>query len=394
MALARIEPHLKLASEVVSKNAGEHVQLIPDPRLDRHVAHLAVRLELGKDALLRAPSFVEENDLAWIDSLVGHDNLELVSVLDGLKQIELNGELVLASDVFSDEEEAIASVPRLRLPATLEVFEPARHGSPSLSAFDHLLQFGKALEGDRYGEGDAQGESLDDDLVEECAVDAHLYLCPRQALAHGAHTVLDEGVGAVGVVDVSGSMVHVEHLVGLGNGAKQGVVAARPFLVLVEPYCRAFGMAPGAQHRAVEVERYARESFGHQALHDHSARLDSDFADALCICTGERAADGGHVRQSLQAKHPFDQFIITVVVQVSQSSMSDDEMHDQQHHHDVVAVNRIGFQVAEASPQPFLDANEREEVLKENQSRSTMSDPASRTEAPCPAWLYPEHRLC
>ena len=134
--------HLKLASEVVSKNSGEHVQLIPDPRLDRHVAHLAVRLELGKDALLRAPSFVEENDLAWIDSLVGHDNLELVSVLDGLKQIELNGELVLASDVFSDEEEAIASIPRLRLPATLEVFEPARHGSPSLSAFDHLLQFG------------------------------------------------------------------------------------------------------------------------------------------------------------------------------------------------------------------------------------------------------------
>ena len=51
-AFARIEPHLELASEVVSKNAGEHVQLIPDPRLDRHVAHLAVRLELGKDALL------------------------------------------------------------------------------------------------------------------------------------------------------------------------------------------------------------------------------------------------------------------------------------------------------------------------------------------------------
>ena len=168
-ALARIEPHLKLASEVVSKNTGEHVQLIPDPRLDRHVAHLAVRLELdaqlasryppprvfigaitpssdtatvhavsatssvssripasncarcasqradnalgsrsselfegvmlpnGKDALLRAPSFVEENDRAWIDFLVGHDNLELVSVLDGLKQIELNGELELVS---------------------------------------------------------------------------------------------------------------------------------------------------------------------------------------------------------------------------------------------------------------------------------------------------------
>ena len=118
-------------------------------------------------------------------------------------------------------------------------------------------------------------------------------------------SVLDEGVGTVGVVDIAGPMMHIEHLVGLGDGAKQGVVAARTFLFLVEPHCRAFGMAPGAQHRPVEVERYARESFGHQALHDHSARLDSDFADALFIGPAERAADGGHVRQSLQAKHPL-----------------------------------------------------------------------------------------
>ena len=73
------------------------------------LAHLAVRLELGKDSLLRPPSFVEENDLAWIGHVVGHDDLELVSIFDGLKQIELNGSFVLASDVFSDEDEAIAA---------------------------------------------------------------------------------------------------------------------------------------------------------------------------------------------------------------------------------------------------------------------------------------------
>ena len=32
-ALAGIEPHLKLASEVVSMNAGEHVQLIPGVKI-------------------------------------------------------------------------------------------------------------------------------------------------------------------------------------------------------------------------------------------------------------------------------------------------------------------------------------------------------------------------
>ena len=367
---ARRESHLEFAGEVVSENAGEHVQLVSNPRLDRYVAHLAVRLELGKDSLLRPPSFVEENDLAWIGLVVGHDDLELVSIFDGLKQIELNGSFVLASDVFSDEDEAIAGVPRLRLPAGLEITEPARHGTPSSSAFDHFFETAKALERHRDGELGPQGvKSIDDGLVEERAVDTDLYLCPRQARAHGTHTVLDEGVGTVGVVDIAGPMMHIEHLVSLGDGAKQGVVAARTFLFLVEPHCRAFGMAPGAQHRPVEVERYARESFGHQALHDHSARLDSDFADALFIGPAERAADGGHVRQSLQAKHPFDHLVITIVVHVSQPSVSDDEMHDQQHHHHVVTVNRIGLHVAETSPQPFLDANEGEKVLKKNESR-------------------------
>ena len=220
---ARRESHLEFAGEVVSENAGEHVQLVSNPRLDRYVAHLAVRLELGKDSLLRPPSFVEENDLAWIGLVVGHDDLELVSIFGGLKQIELNGSFVLASDVFSDEDEAIAGVPRLRLPAGLEITEPARHGTPSSSAFDHFFETGKALERHRDGELGPQGvKSIDDGLVEERAVDTDLYLCPRQARAHGTHTVLDEGVGTVGVVDIAGPMMHIEHLVGLGDGAKQG----------------------------------------------------------------------------------------------------------------------------------------------------------------------------
>ena len=96
-----------------------------------------------------------------------------------------------------------------------------------------------------------------------------------------------------------------------------------------------------------------------------SARSCRRCARRHCGASG----DGGHVRQSLQAEHALDQFIISVVVEVSQSSMSDDEMHDQQHHHDVVSVDWVGLQVAEASPQPLLDANEGEEVLEENESR-------------------------
>ena len=63
---ARVESDLEFTSEVVSKNTGEHVQLVSHPRLDRYVVHLAMRLEFGKDTLLRATSFVEEDDLAWL----------------------------------------------------------------------------------------------------------------------------------------------------------------------------------------------------------------------------------------------------------------------------------------------------------------------------------------
>ena len=55
----------------MSENAGEHVQLVADSGLDRYVIHLAMRLELGEDALLRVTAFVECNDLARAHPLIG-----------------------------------------------------------------------------------------------------------------------------------------------------------------------------------------------------------------------------------------------------------------------------------------------------------------------------------
>ena len=329
-----------------------------------------MRLEFGEDALLRAPAFVECNDLARAHSFVGDDDLELVPVHGGLKQVELNRQLVLASDLLSDEDEAMAGIPRLRLPTGLEVIESDRHAAPSFSAFDQPLEVGKALERHRDGECDAQRmQSLGDGFVEECAVDAGLDLCAGKARAHVAHAMVDEGVGPVGVVDVPGTMVDVEDLVGLGDGAKEGVVAARALLFLVEAYCGAFGMTPGAQHRPVVIERHPRTPLVRQALRDQTSRCTSHFGDTLLIRIGERAADCGHVRQPLQTENPLDHLVIAVGVHVAQPPVSDDQVHDQQHHDHVVTVDRIVLQVAETSPQPFFDADEGEEVLEDDESR-------------------------
>ena len=67
--------------------------------------------------------------------------------------------------------------------------------------------------------------------------------------------MFDECTGSVGVVHVARAVMSVEDLAGLGDGCEQRVVAAPALLLLVVSDCGALGMALGAQHRAVEVER-------------------------------------------------------------------------------------------------------------------------------------------
>ena len=128
-------------------------------------------------------------------------------------------------------------------------------------------------------------------------------------------------------------------------------------------------MTPGAQHRPVEIHRHPRQPLDRQALHDQMSRFTLHFDDTLSICAGERAADRGHVRQSLQTESALDHLVITVGVHVAQPPVSDDQVHDQKHHDHVMAVNRIILQMAEASPQPFFDADEGEEVLEDDETR-------------------------
>ena len=62
-----------------------------------------------------------------------------------------------------------------------------------------------------------------------------LRFCPGQARVHVGHTVLNEGIDSVRVVDTPRAMVNIEHLVGLGDGAKEEVVGARAFFFLMNP---------------------------------------------------------------------------------------------------------------------------------------------------------------
>ena len=72
----------------------------------------------------------------------------------------------------------------------------------------------------------------------------------------------------MGVMDIAGTMQHIEHLTGLGDRAEERIIAALPLLLAVKSYCRALGAFACADHRAIEVERHARKPKGHKPAND------------------------------------------------------------------------------------------------------------------------------
>ena len=129
-------------------------------------------------------------------------------------------------------------------------------------------------------------------LIEERAVDPRLDRRPRQRLADLPHTVGNERRRTVGVMHVAAAVMQVEELAGLGDGAKQRVVAALSFLFFVESDGGPLGVASGAEHAAIEVERDARQLFGHQSCEHDLAEIAAQIGNGIFVKPGECAADG------------------------------------------------------------------------------------------------------
>src|SRR3972149_1622246 len=81
--------HLQFAGEVVGEQAGQEVEWVAASAAHRHVAHLAVALELAEDTFLRTAAFVEADDGMGPQRLVGDDDLEVIAVPLGDEQVQL-----------------------------------------------------------------------------------------------------------------------------------------------------------------------------------------------------------------------------------------------------------------------------------------------------------------
>ena len=152
------------------------------------------------------------------------------------------------------------------------------------------------------------------------------------------------------------------------NGAKQVIVAARPFLLGVVADGGPFGMTAGGRDRAVEVEGQAGEAFALERAHHQGRRQVAHSFDARRAHVRQRAADGGHIRQAAQAQQPPHHGIVPVVVDVPQPSEAQEQMQDEPQHDEMRSKDR-GALGGEALLQSRLQIQALEEQLNNNGSR-------------------------
>ena len=75
-----ITVHLHFPVEVMRQYRRSEVDLVAGLFTGRHIVHLRVRLEFGKDAFLDTPSIVEGQCLSGRESFVGDDHLEVIAL--------------------------------------------------------------------------------------------------------------------------------------------------------------------------------------------------------------------------------------------------------------------------------------------------------------------------
>ena len=98
----------------------EEIDLIAGLCTSRHIVHLCLRLEFGKDAFLGTTSVVEGQCLSGREPFVGHDYLEVIAVFVGDKQVQLNCALILLAVLGSNKYESVSVIPTRWFPVCFE----------------------------------------------------------------------------------------------------------------------------------------------------------------------------------------------------------------------------------------------------------------------------------
>jgi len=369
MTLGWVGHHLKLTGQIMGQNGTEEVSLIAGQSAHGDVIHLALALELAEEVLLSPPTVVEGHDFLHPDMFVGQDHLEVVAPLMRDKQIQLDGFLVLLGDFVAQKDKAVAPIPTLGLPGGFKERPLVIEVPPAQPPLDHDLEFHEPLEGHRHGElHPVAVQGLGHLVAKKGAIHTDFNLHPRQGLPEPTDTLQHEGLGSVGVMDVTRTVQDIEDLTGLGNGTKQRVIAAGALLLFVKPHGGPFGPPTGALHRAVEVQRDALELQLAQSFHGKFPHQRSKLLHAPAVGLGQGTAQRGHIGKSAQPQKPLHHGVVVIGLTLAQPAIPQQQVDHQREHDEVVSKDRATCQVAKATAQLLLEPQPGKQALKDDQT--------------------------
>lgn len=369
LTLRRPSLHLKFSVQAVREDHCQQEGLVSHQLSDWDVIHLALRFQLGKNRLLSSSALMVEDNVPCGDAFVRNDDFELEAGNLWDKQIQLQRSSLLDSPLRTNDKEARAASPALGFPRELEVGSFGIDIQPAFTGLDRLLQFRKPLEGNRKCEFYVELlEKTDDGIAEECAVHSDLDQGVGQGHANSVNASANQFASSVGIMDISRSMVKVENLPGLGYGTKQRVVAALALLLPVEAHGGSFGMSTGSEDGAIEIQSHAAKLERGQAVEDDFASQQAESANGLGADRAEHSADRGDIGKFLESQHAKDHGILAIVIDISQLSVSQQDMDDQAQKLESEVVSGVGFDVAEAGTESIFELEVIEESLKKQQA--------------------------
>ena len=360
--------HLQLPVQIVSQYGREQEDLVARECLGGDVVHLPLGFELGENAFLSPAPVVIVDHLLGADLLVGHHHLELMPVDLRDEQIQLDGAFVSDHHAVADKEEAIATIPGFGLPAQLEVIEAVPNRRPMLPLLDRALELDEALE--RHGNGELHSQACEQghkSIAEKSAIHAYFDENAGQGLAHVFDAGADELLGSVGVMNIAGAMVDIEHLPGLSDCAEQRVVAALPLLQAIEAHSGAFGVAAGSNHRPIEVQSHTPQTEKGQTLLDRLPIQLSNLNNATSVGRRKQATHGGDIGQTIEPQCSLYHGVIAVVARIAQVAIAKQEVNDEAEHGQAMIVCAARVQMAEGVAQSLLQRQALEERLEQDQ---------------------------
>ena len=283
----------------------------------------------------------EVPDAARRPSEIGGDGAVFVVTVVGIEEIELVVFTRAMKDTFSIDDDPERHAPLLDRQSDLEAPHSRGEAFPSAAALDDRGEIEPSPE--RHLDAIscvAGGQQANDRRKEKSPVHAEIQaVSPPAGFLDLPEEVSQERERGLAIVNITGAILHPQHLTGLGEVSGDGVVAGNfAVMGIVAPECSFDGHA-GGYDRSIDID-------GESAKREHVDRPGNDLcidrletSDRYAFEMPEPAAEGAQARQPGQPTEPFDEKVASKKIEMPQPPTADDqESEDNPYHGDGAEV--------------------------------------------------------